>query len=43
MLERALQELTRECDTREKAIALFQSDGYFDKSGRRAKEFRDSE
>jgi len=43
ILERALREMTSECDTPEKAIALFQSDGYFDETGRLAKEYRHSE
>ena len=43
MLEKALRELTRKYNTREKVIALFQSDGYFDESGHLAKEYRDSE
>ena len=43
MLEKALLDLAREYNTREKAIALFQSDGYFDETGRLAKEYRDSE
>jgi hypothetical protein len=42
-LERALQQLAAECNTREKAIALFQSDGYFDENGKLAREYRSSE
>jgi hypothetical protein len=43
MLEKALSELTRENDSKEKAIRLFMRDGYFDKNGKLAKEFRQSE
>jgi hypothetical protein len=43
MLEKALSELTRENDSKEKAIRLFMKDGYFDKNGKLAKEFRQSE
>jgi hypothetical protein len=42
-LQRALLELTRENDTKEKAVALFMKDGYFDKDGKLAREFRQSE
>jgi hypothetical protein len=42
-LQKALLELTRENDTKEKAIKLFMRDGYVDQSGRLAQEFRQSE
>jgi hypothetical protein len=42
-LQKALLELTRENDTKEKAVALFTIDGYFDQDGKLAKEFRQSE
>ncbi|MGA2249659.1 hypothetical protein [Terracidiphilus sp.] len=42
-LQQALKELTEENSSREKAIDLFMSDGYFDKSGKLAKEFRQPE
>jgi hypothetical protein len=42
-LQRALLELTRENDTKEKAIRLFMKDGYFDKDGKLAAEFREPE
>jgi hypothetical protein len=41
-LQQALLELTLENDTREKVIALFQKDGYFDENGELAQEYRDS-
>jgi hypothetical protein len=42
-LQRALRELTEENDSREKATSLFMSDGYFDRDGKLAQEFRESE
>lgn len=41
-LEKALKELTRDNDSKEKATRLFMEDGYFDESGKLAKEFRES-
>lgn len=40
-LQKALRLLTQENNTKEKAIALFQRDGYFDERGKLAKEYRD--
>jgi hypothetical protein len=42
-LQKALQELTRENNSKEKAQQLFMRDGYFDQNGKLAQEFRDSE
>lgn len=42
-LQKALLELTRENNTKEKATRLFMKDGYFDENGKLAKEFRQSE
>jgi len=42
-LQKALLELTRENDSKEKAIHLFMQDGYFDENGKLAPEFRESE
>lgn len=42
-LERALRAMTAECSSKEKATELFKADGYFDASGKLAKEFRESE
>lgn len=35
-LQKALLTLTKENNTKEKAVALFQSDGYFDQDGKLA-------
>jgi len=42
-LQNALRELTRENDSKEKVTNLFMKDGYFDKDGKLAQEFRQSE
>jgi hypothetical protein len=42
-LQNALRELTRENDSKEKVTNLFMKDGYFDKDGKLAREFRQSE
>jgi hypothetical protein len=42
-LQNALRELTRENDSKEKVTSLFMKDGYFDKDGKLAQEFRESE
>jgi hypothetical protein len=42
-LQKALTELTRENNSREKVTSLFQKDGYFDKNGKLAQEFRKTE
>jgi hypothetical protein len=42
-LQQALRELTLENNSKEKATSLFMKDGYFDKDGKLAKEFRESE
>jgi hypothetical protein len=42
-LQIALRELTLENNSKEKATRLFMRDGYFDESGKLAKEFRESE
>jgi hypothetical protein len=42
-LQRALRELTEENGSKEKATTLFMSDGYFDRYGKLAQEYRDSE
>ena len=42
-LQKALLELTRENDTKEKVIKLFMKDGYFDQDGKLAQEFRQPE
>ena len=42
-LQKALLELTLENDSKEKVTQLFMKDGYFDKDGKLAKEFRESE
>jgi len=42
-LQKALLELTRENDSKEKVTLLFMKDGYFDKDGKLAQEFRKSE
>jgi hypothetical protein len=39
MLQKALLELTRENNTKEKAIRLFMEDGYFDENGKLAQEY----
>jgi hypothetical protein len=43
MLQKALLELTRENNTKEKVIRLFMEDGYFDETGKLAQEYRNSE
>jgi hypothetical protein len=43
LLQKALSDLTRENDSREKVTQLFMKDGYFDKDGKLAEEFRKSE
>ena len=42
-IQKALLELTRENDTKEKVIQLFMSDGYFGPDGKLAPEFRQPE
>jgi hypothetical protein len=42
-LQKALLELTRENDSKEKVTRLFMKDGYFDKDGKLAQEFRNPE
>jgi hypothetical protein len=42
-LQKALRELTRENDSKEKVTHLFMKDGYFDENGKLAQEFRDPE
>ena len=42
-LQKALLELTRENNSKEKATQLFMKDGYFDEDGKLAKEFRQPE
>jgi hypothetical protein len=42
-LQKALAELSRENNSKEKATSLFMKDGYFDQDGKLAQEFRESE
>ena len=42
-LQKALTELSRENNSKEKATLLFMKDGYFDQNGKLAQEFRESE
>jgi hypothetical protein len=42
-LQKALLELTRENNSKEKATQLFMKDGYFDQDGKLAQEFRQPE
>lgn len=42
-LQQALRELTLENNSKEKVVRLFMEDGYFDETGKLAKEFRESE
>jgi len=42
-LQKALAELSRENNSKEKATLLFMKDGYFDQNGKLAQEFRESE
>jgi hypothetical protein len=42
-LEKALREFTRENSSREKVIELFMKDGYFDETGKLAREYSSSE
>ena len=42
-LQKALSELTRENDSKEKVTRLFMEDGYFDENGKLAQEFREPE
>jgi hypothetical protein len=42
-LQKALTELTRENNSKEKVTLLFQKDGYFDGNGKLAQEFRKPE
>lgn len=42
-LQQALRDLTRENHSKAKATRLFMKDGYFDKNGQLAQEFRETE
>ena len=43
LLQKALLELTRENNTKEKDLRLFMEDGYFVENGKLAQEYRNSE